>query len=88
MVKPEVLKDKIEHAFKLTEFSWRTAEGIARDVGAPVQDVEAILLGAAEFLELPSRTRNGQRRFTMRETFVANASPFERLLGSIKNRLI
>jgi hypothetical protein len=80
-------------ALKDPKYKWRSADDIAKETGIGRNTVEGIIAQKREqeqVIQAHSRikgTRRGRIYYTTRRRFIEEASPIEKILGAIKNRI-
>ncbi|MGF6790159.1 hypothetical protein [Paraburkholderia sp. 35.1] len=78
---------KILAAIEESKYTWRTAEGISKEVNYPEQQVEEILNRSEQFIKAIRSNQHGQPLYSTREKYEADAGIRERLLSVITNKL-
>ena len=85
---PEAI-DNVLESLARPDFKWRTVTGIAEETGLTQEIVQqAISQFADRVVRSSIPSTDGRDLYTTREHFRESASLSEKLLGSIKNRVI
>lgn len=85
---PEAI-DAVLESLARSDFKWRTVAGVAEETGLTPEIVQQAISQVADRVvrsSIPSA--DGRDLYTTREHFRESASLSEKLLGSIKNRVI
>ena len=84
MNKKEV-KNLILAALENSEFKWRTARGISKEIGLPVQKVQDFLENSPAILRSKKPNKSGKPLYTTRERYKKSTPLTKRLLAALRN---
>lgn len=79
-------EEKVLLALENKQYQWRTAPGIAAEVGIPVEDVRKTLRNNAKVVRSSALSDDDRELFIHRDRFAGVVSAANRILGSLKNR--
>lgn len=80
--------DKIVRAAENPKYRWRTVQGIATETGVSQEVVAHVLSTNTDtFIQAGAPSKSGESLFTTRKRYLETATPSEKFLGALKNRL-
>jgi hypothetical protein len=80
-------KEKIRSAIRQSENVWRTATGLAKETGIPLETVLTLLETSGAFLRAYHTNHQGQSVFTTKEKYLADLPWTRRLLDLLANKV-
>jgi uncharacterized protein (UPF0264 family) len=88
MATPEEAKKLVIKSLENENFDWRTIDGISNETGLdPLVIHQIISQDNEDIVQLSAVTKDGKNLFTTREKFSKTASPTQKIMGALKNRL-
>lgn len=85
----EFLKTKLFNALEDKKYTWRTAQGIASQMGLSEDKVLELIAKFDDFIVQSSHpAENGKYIYTTRSRFNDITSPFQKIIGAFKGRMI
>ncbi len=80
-MKDKEIRDAVVAAFGSSQFKWRTAHGLSKDTGIPIQRVVEFIERSSDVVRAKKPNSAGQALYTLRQSSVA-----DRLVAAILNR--
>jgi hypothetical protein len=75
-------------ALENEKYDWRTLRGIARETGLPKEKILGILAQEKDsIIQSPTPSDKGEELYTTRNRYLDTASPAQKFIWSLKNRL-
>lgn len=82
-----IYDSKIEQAFANPKYTWRTIQGVSKETGVSEKDVHSyIKKNADSYIKSSSKNDRGENLYASRTVYRTKASPFRRIMASVKNR--
>lgn len=79
------LRNRIIVALNKSQYRWRTARGVAKEIGEKEQDVFDTMRKSDAFVRAKTPNKNGEVLYTTAERYKKDTPFFERLLGAGAN---
>ena len=80
-------RDQIVQTIASSKYRWRTAQGIATDLGLPIQRVIELLERSDAFVRARKGNSHGDPLYTTSEKYRAETSISKRILGALTNKI-
>jgi hypothetical protein len=75
-------------ALENEKYDWRTLRGIARETGFSKEKIPGILAQEKDnIIQSPTPSDKGEELYTTRNRYLETASPGQKIIWSLKNRL-
>jgi hypothetical protein len=79
--------EKVRAAITNSRYQWRTAQGIAADVGISAEAVSRIISNGNDFLQAYRPNARGETLYTTREKYLSDSTLAQRILDAMTNKV-
>lgn len=84
-MKQKEIKNLVMGALENSDYKWRTARGIAKETGIPIQKVQKFLEESPAILRSKKPNSAGRPLYTTRDRYRQNTPITKRLLAALRN---
>ncbi len=84
-MKQKEIRNRILGALEQSDFKWRTARGIAREISIPIQQVQKFLEESPAILRSKKPNKSGRPLYTTRDRYRQSTPITKRLLAALRN---